>query len=87
MASARVETAFAWWVPELVETWNRIQNQKFGIRILRTWDEAVRIDRAIGNTLWEDAVRADMSKVWIAFKVLEGDTIPPRGEHNRRSVS
>jgi hypothetical protein len=38
----------------------------------------VKLDEGNGNTLWQDAIRKEMNKVSIAFKVLNvEDAIPP----------
>jgi hypothetical protein len=82
------EPAFAWWVHETIKTRNRIiaaikqrrnkKNKKFGIKIPRTWEEAVRFDKENGDTQWQDAIRTEMSKVRIAFKILgEDEKVPP----------
>jgi len=82
------EPAFAWWVPHTLKKRNRIiaamnqrsqkKDTKFGIKIPRTWDQAVSIDKENGDTQWQDAVREEMSKVRIAFKILDdGTKIPP----------
>ena len=55
------EPAFAWWVPYVLEKQKRIlkkvkskywqRTHKYGIRIPRTIEEAIQIDRENGNTL------------------------------------
>ena len=81
--------AFAWWVPFTVRRRNRIiaaindryhkrRTHKFGIEVPKTFADCVRIDNENGNTLWQDAVRKEMSKVQVAFQVLEdGADAPP----------
>lgn len=82
------EPAFAWWAPYVLKRRNRIiaavnkryhkRTHKFGIRVPKTWDEAVEIDKENGNTLWQEAVRKEMSNVQIAFKILDnGEVVPP----------
>ena len=84
------EPAFAWWVPQTLSDRNRIiaavkrrvvskKSEKFGIRIPRTWEEAVKIDKENGDTLWQDAIRAEMAKVRVAFKIVDDDYIIPPG--------
>jgi hypothetical protein len=54
------------------------KDSKFGIRIPRTWDEAVTLEKANGDTQWQDTVREEMTKVRVAFKILEdGVVVPP----------
>lgn len=82
------EPAFAWWVPYTLSRRNRIiaavnkryhkRTHKFGIEIPKCFDDCVRIDRTNGNTLWQDAVRQEMKKVGVAFRVLRPDEeVPP----------
>jgi Reverse transcriptase (RNA-dependent DNA polymerase) len=81
------EPAFAWWVPYTLKRRNRIiaavnnrfrkRTHKFGIEVPKTWDDCVRIDAENGNTLWQDAVRKEMSKVRVAFQVMGDDDSPP----------
>ena len=81
------EPAFAWWVPYTLKRRNCIiaavnsryhkRTHKFGIEVPKTWDDCVRLDTQNGNTLWQDAVRKEMSKVRVAFQVLDDDDSPP----------
>ena len=81
------EPAFAWWVPHTIQRRNRIiaavktryhkRTHKFGIEIPKTFADCVRIDTQNGNTLWQDAVRKEMSKVQVAFQTLEEGANPP----------
>ena len=82
------EPAFAWWVLGTINRRNRIiaalkkrtakKNEKFGIKIPRNWKEAVKFDKANGDTKWQDAIRQEMTKVLVAFKIMAaGEEIPP----------
>jgi ribosomal protein L31E len=83
------EPAFAWWVPFTVRRRNRIiaavklnkryhkRTHKFGIEVPKTFADCVRIDNENGNTLWQDDVRKEMSKVQVAFQVLDDGANPP----------
>ncbi|KAI2502052.1 Reverse transcriptase (RNA-dependent DNA polymerase) [Fragilaria crotonensis] len=81
------EPAFAWWVPHTIHRRNRIiaavnnryhkRTHKFGIEIPKSFSDCVRIDNENGNTLWQDAVRKEMSKVQVAFQILEDGADPP----------
>ncbi|KAI2509582.1 Reverse transcriptase (RNA-dependent DNA polymerase) [Fragilaria crotonensis] len=81
------EPAFAWWVPYTLKRRNRIiaavnnryhrRSHKFGIEIPKTWDDCVRLDKENGNTMWQDAVRKEMSKVRVAFQLINDDESPP----------
>ena len=82
------EVAFTWWVPHVLKKRNRIiaacnkrylkRTHRFGIRVPKTLREAIEIDRENGNTLWQDAIKKEMSIVRRAFRVLGDDEeIPP----------
>jgi hypothetical protein len=82
------EPAYAWWCPHVLKRRDRIiaavsarthkKDHKFGIKVPKTWDEAVRLDKENSDTQWQDAVRQEMSKVRIAFKILDdGSKVPP----------
>jgi hypothetical protein len=53
------------------------RTHNFGIQVLKTWGEAVKLDEENDNTLWQDAIRKDMNNVCIAFKVLNGEEAIP----------
>ncbi len=53
------------------------RTHKFGIEIPKTYKDCVRIDKENGNTLWHDAIRMEMAKVMVAFKILSKDESPP----------
>ena len=83
-----IEPAFAWWVPFTLKRRNRIiaavnsryhkRTHKFGIEVPKTFEDCLRLDKEAGNTLWQDAVRKEMSKVRIAFQVIgDNDDLPP----------
>ena len=54
---------------------------KYGVQVPNSYKEAVSLDNANGNTLWQDAVALELSQVkeYEAFKPL-GKNIPiPNG--------
>jgi len=77
------EPAFAWWVPHVIKKQERFINKvkskywerthKYGVRIPKTIQEAIEIDKANGNILWQDAVRMEMKNNRVAFEEYEGD--------------
>ena len=79
------EPAFAWWVPYTFKKRERIlkkvkskywqRTHKYGIRIPKTVDEALKIDLEMGNTYWKDAIDEEMTKIkeMEAFKVYNGN--------------
>jgi len=83
------EPAFLWWVPHTLKKRNRIiaavsknyhkREYKYGFLIPRTVEEAMRLDKENGNTLWMDSVQKEMSAVNGAFKFLDDDGIMPPG--------
>ena len=74
--------AFAWWVPHTLRKRDRIvakvkskywvRTHKYGIRIPKLVEEAIRIDQENGNTLWWDALMLEMKNVRPAFEVFRG---------------
>jgi hypothetical protein len=51
---------------------------RFGVPIPATVEEALKHDRANGNTLWHDAIEKELKNVRIAFELLrDGDRPPP----------
>ena len=75
------EPAFAWWVPYTIRKRNRIirkvkskywkRTHKYGLRIPKTIEEAMEIDKENRNTLWMDAIRMEMKNVLVAFDQIE----------------
>jgi len=67
------EPAFAWWVKDVLRKRNRIISKvkskywttstKFGIRLPKTVEEALRLDTENGNTFWRDAIEKEMKKI------------------------
>lgn len=49
--------------------WER--SHKFGIRIPKSIQEAINIDKENGDTLWTDAIAEEMNKVMIAFELYD----------------
>lgn len=74
--------AFIWWVKHFLNQRKRIVaavnkryhkiTHKFGIEIPTTVKRAYEIDDENGNTLWRDAIEAEMKEVRIAFRVVNG---------------
>ena len=88
------EPEFSWWVPHTVRKRDRIiatvnkryhkRTHKFGIRVPKTVDEALQIDKVNGNSLWADAIRKEMDAVRVAFKILEAEeSVPAAYQHIR----
>ena len=53
---------------------------KFGVRIPRSYQEAIELDKANGNTLWRDALKKEMDQIkeYQTFKDMgKGTKIPP----------
>ena len=78
------EPAFKWWVPHTIRKRNRIlakvksrywrTTHKFGIRLPKTVEEALRIDKETGTTFWADAIKKEMDKVKVAWNAHEEHT-------------
>jgi hypothetical protein len=79
------EPAFKWWVQDVLRKRNRIiaklkgkywrTTHKYGVRIPKTVDEALRLDAETGTDFWESAIKKEMTKVKVAFKT--NDTYTP----------
>jgi hypothetical protein len=77
------ESVFAWWVlyvlarqRQIISAVNRGYHKcthKYGIKIPKNYHDCLRIDNKNGNTLWQDAICQEMSKVRIAFKILNDE--------------
>ena len=52
---------------------------KFGIKVPKTVEEALTLDKKNGNDLWWKAIQKGMSAVKVAFKILDKDDKPPVG--------
>ena len=51
--------------------------QKFGIEVPRNVEDAVRLDKENGNTLWQDAIAKEMTSVRFGFRTLkDGEKVP-----------
>jgi len=55
------------------------RTHKFGIEVLKTVNEALKLDRKNGNTLWADAIAKEMKEVRIAFNILPDGHVAPNG--------
>jgi hypothetical protein len=56
-----------------VKTKYWLRTHKYGIRIPKSIQEAIEIDREAGNTPWMDAIRMEMKNVQVAFEEFDGD--------------
>ena len=75
------EPAFKWWVRHTLRKRDRIiskvkskywrTSHKFGIRIPKTVEEALEIDRITGTDFWTKAIEKEMKNVRIAFAKLD----------------
>jgi hypothetical protein len=75
------EPAFAWWAPRYLKHKKRLiklsktrhvrKGYKIGIWIPNTIEEAIALDVANGNTLWQDAIMKEANGVSIAFEIRE----------------
>jgi hypothetical protein len=80
------EPAFNWWVPYVMRKKDRMiskvkskywkRSHKFGIRLPKTVEQAIRFDEEDGTTFWRDAVEKEMKNVRVAFEFNDQDSIP-----------
>ena len=78
-----VEPAFKWWVRDMLRGRNIIiakveakywrTTHKFGIRVPKSIDEALAIDKENGNTLWYTAIQKEMKNVHVDFELGRRD--------------
>jgi hypothetical protein len=76
------EPAFKWWVQSTLRCRNRIVNKvkstywerthKFGIRLPKTVNEALEIDKSTGTLFWQQAIQKEMKNVRPAFAKWDG---------------
>ena len=52
---------------------------EFGIKVPKTVEEALALDKENANDLWWKAIQKKMSAAKVAFKILEVDDKPPIG--------
>ena len=83
------EPVFAWWLPHVIKKIKQIiskikskywtRTHKFGIRVPKSIQDAISIDKQNDNHLWWEAICDEMKNVRIAYEVFEGDvtTLPP----------
>ena len=82
------QPAFKWWVPYTLKKRLRIisavkarvkeKSHKYGVRVPRSVQEALELDKINGNSLWSKAIRKEMTSVSVAFEyVEEGKDVPP----------
>jgi ribosomal protein L31E len=75
------EPAFKWWVPHVIKRRNRIISKvklrywktthKFGIRLPKSVEEALKIDRTTNMDLWRKAINKELSRVKVAWKMKD----------------
>jgi hypothetical protein len=78
-----LEPAFSWWTPSVLRKRDRIvskvkakywaRTHKYGILIPKNMEDAKRIDERNGDTIWQDAVREEMTKINPALVTIEGN--------------
>jgi Reverse transcriptase (RNA-dependent DNA polymerase) len=83
------EPAFQWWVPYTIKKRDRIiskiktrylrKEQKFGIELPKTVQDAMRLDQESNTTLWQDAIKKEMKVIMPAVKILDEGAPPPIG--------
>jgi len=86
------EPAFNWWVHDVFKRRDRIislvkkretrylkRTHKYGVRVPKTVQQALDLDRQNGNTLWADAISKEMKNVRVAFNILPDGTTAPGG--------
>ena len=75
------EPAFAWGVPYTLKKQNRIISKvkakywrtthKYGVRLPKMVDEALKIDNGTGTQLWENALNKEMKKAKVTYTKVD----------------
>ena len=75
------EPAFDWWVKPTLKRKRRLiklskmrhkkSGYKFGIRVPQSIEEALELDRLNNNDLWYQAIKKELEKVRVVFKLLD----------------
>ena len=52
---------------------------KFGAKVAKTVEEALILDKEIGNVVWYKEIQKEMSVVKVAFMIVDDDERPPIG--------
>eukprot|EP00957_Ditylum_brightwellii_P022272 1681034-Ditylum_brightwellii.AAC.1 len=63
------ESVFNWGIISKAKSKYWRATHKFGIKIPKTVDEALRIDQGNQNTYWEDAIKEETKKNKVAWKM------------------
>ena len=81
--------AFSWWTTHVLIKRQRIvaavnkryhkMTHKCGIKVPKTVEQALALDKENGNDLWWKAMQKELSVVKVAFKILDDDERPPIG--------
>ena len=76
------EPAFKWWVPYTLKKRDRIiakvktkywkTTHKYGVRLPKSVEEALKLDAETGTTFWSDAVKKEMAKAKVAYVEMDG---------------
>ena len=76
--------AFAWWLRYVLKKRERIISKakskywrtthKYGVRLPKTVEEALEIDRTTNTKFWENALNKEMKKAKVAYEEVEGCT-------------
>lgn len=85
---------FAWWVPFILRCHDRIilavnkqylkKPHKFGIKLPKTVEEALALDKKNGNTYWYNVIQKEMKNVLVVFDIKdEGEEMPPNYQYIR----
>ena len=83
------EDAFALWVPYTLKKCDRIifkvkacflkKSHKFGVEIPTSVEEVYRLNQNNNNALWRDAIKKEITNVYVAFHILYHSEEDPLG--------
>jgi Reverse transcriptase (RNA-dependent DNA polymerase) len=83
------QPAFSWWVPRTLKVRERIlskvntrylrKDEKYGIQMPKSVNDALQLDRDSGTTYWSKAIKKEMLVILPAVRILNSGDKPPVG--------
>jgi len=85
------EPAFAWWISDVLRKRDRIiskvksrywkRTHKYGIRLPKLVQEALKLDGETGTDFWHKAIEKEMTNIMPAFEFPEDEKVPTGYQH------
>ena len=84
-----IDTAFLWWVPNIIKKWNviiaeiksrlKVATHKYGMEIPSSIEHSILLDSINGDQLWQEYLDKEMQNVSVAFEILPTGAPVPVG--------